>query len=381
MRARKLRSSVNTHRVFLARTMMRLIAALSSTTVLGACVSVPSLNAPTTPDPNAIQKRVATLVTLSSENIQGANRVMSPSEYARTGYNEVREACDKFFTTLIQKTNSTQLSKADWTALGTAAGTIIALAHAGASKPVGIAAAAFGLGASAYDNYQKYALLTLYPEQTKTLVFKTLDAYEASSPASAAADIVDADSRVSAFAAICTYSNINVLAQNAIATTTPTVAPAAPSTVFTTQAELDKVAEIEQVLGVASISDADLATLELMAKKQAGETDVVASLSSMADSLSAPVKKAVWDGAAVINTKFTSTVTADLTALMGNQQFAKLVNDSIAKSKAATPTATPPGTLGVGQPSPSPVFIPPSGAPQAWRPPTILLNANGNRPQ
>lgn len=358
-----------------------LILLTALTPILSGCIPISQLGAPTAPSSDVVKARATTLLTLGNTAIPSLNRALSPSEYARAGYTQVREQCDKFFSTLTLRTNSNQLTKADWTALGAAAGAIIALAHPGAAKPVGIAAAAFGLGSSAYDNYQKYGLITLYPEQTKILVFKALDAYQSASPAGSASDMIDADARVSAFAEICTYSNINALAINAIATTSATVSNATPTTVFTSQADLDKVAEIAQIIGISNVSDTDLATLEILAKKSAGDPDITATLSTIADSLTDSVKTAVWDGAALKAATFTTVVVNDLAALMSNSQFAKMVNDSIAKSKAASAAAAEQaqGEHTLVSPSQIAVFVAPAAAPQDWRPPTILLNAANSR--
>ncbi len=355
-------------------------------------ISCAAISPPTIPPSNVIKQRLDNLQTLSqlplcdksllkSDTAAGSNTtsscpanspLMTPAEYARVGYTIVDENCNNFFDTLSRATNNLQMSKSDWTALGAAAAAILALAHSTA-KPVGITAAAFGFGAITFDNYQKYALLTPYPDQTKKLVIQALKAYEKDSPPGDATDMVGADARVSGYAQICTYSGIASLAQEAINKSTATVPNGQGSTpsIFTSSEQQKAVADIKKILdlGDQTPSDTDLALIAVLSDpKQSKYFEQAAS------HLSPFVATKVWD---VKNAKplvdVLQNLDSDLKVLETNGDFVKMIADSEKNSDEATKKAG----SGVRGPVP-PVFIVPSPPAKSgqWSPPTIVVNPN-----
>ncbi len=368
-----------------------LSAALSVAFTLTGCAAV---STPTVPKPDSIKQRIDTLYTLSKQPLgassktsskdsnqdagsaaasnpvsDGSSQFMSASDYARAGYTLVDENCNDFFDALSRATNTLQMSKSDWTAAGAAAAAIVALAHS-ASKPVGITAAVFGLGAVTFDNYQKYALLTPYPEQTHKLVFQALKAYATDSPATGASDMIGADARISGYAQICTYSGIATLAQDAIAKSSATVAPNQGSkpSIFTSANETDKVNAIKTALGLSAISDQDLALLAIMVDPAASKYQAKA-----AAGLSADAKAKVWDSTTSKPLNALATIKDDLASLQSsNSDFAKMIADS----EKASGDATKKAGEGVRGGTPPVVFIPPTPPASAlqWSPPTIVVN-------
>jgi hypothetical protein len=359
-------------------------------------ISCTAISPPRVPPSNIIKQRLDNLQTLSrqplcdksllkSDTATGSTTTscpavdvsnspfMAPAEYARAGYTIVDENCNDFFDTLSRATNTLQMSKSDWTALGAAAAAILALAHSTA-KPVGITAAAFGFGSIAFDNYQKYALLTPYPDQTKKLVIQALKAYEKDSPPGDATDMIGADARVSGYAQICTYSSIASLAQEAINKATASVPNGQGGTpsIFTSSEQQAAVTHIKNLLGLAdqTPSDTDLALIAVLSdSKQAKYFEQAAS------HLSPFVAAKVWDAK---NAKplvdVLQKLDDDLKVLETNGDFVKMITDSEKSSDEATKKAGP----GVRGGPPSAVFIAPSPPSKSgkWSPPTIVVNPN-----
>lgn len=137
-------------------------------------------------------------------------------DYVMIGYNLADRACADYFDRLILASNKLRMSKADVTAVGTAAATIMSLAKSTAQQ-IGIAAAAFGLGSTVLDNVQQYLYITPYPEETRALVETAMEKYRTNAPPDIADSLEVADDMVSGYARLCTYANIAQLAKSAIA--------------------------------------------------------------------------------------------------------------------------------------------------------------------
>src|SRR6185437_1871565 len=145
------------------------LAALVVTLGLGGCASFKAQPPSATVAPEAVADRYRALYRVSHEDMSAekldapkslptnvdSSKLLSPQQYAETGYSLAFDRCNEFFDLVTRASNEVQMTKADVAALGAAAAAIIALVHQ-SSKPVGIAAAAFGLGAVGFDNYQKY---------------------------------------------------------------------------------------------------------------------------------------------------------------------------------------------------------------------------------
>lgn len=335
-------------------------------------VGCQAIKPPAIPAGDNIKAKIDHLYTLSHTPIgdkpNTSNDLMKPSDYARAGYTVVNESCNTFFDELTRASNGVQMSKADWTALGAAAATILALTHTNSAKPVGIAAAAFALGGLVLDNYQKYALLTPYPEQTQKLVFAALKVYATNSPAESAGDMIDADARISSYARLCTYSGIATLAQDAISTATPSTSGGGTASVFTTAGDQAKVADIKKLLGLKQTpSDKDLAILAVMVDPQEAQLQ-----SKAAESLSADVAKAVWDSTSGKPLPQLDAIKQDLADLLSsNAAFKAMVDKSKADSQAASKPTAGGSTKSPGQP----VFVPPLPPLGPWTPPVIEVNA------
>jgi hypothetical protein len=299
------------------------------------------------------------------------SKYITPVEYAVAGYTLADESCNSFFDLLAQATNNVQMTKADWTALGAATATILALTHS-TSKPVGIAAGLFGLGAAGFDNYQKYALLTPYPDQTKKLVIQAMQAFRSQSPPEQATDILNADARVSAYARLCTYSSISSLAQQAISTASPQAVNVGTKTIFTTAGDQQLVQTIDSALGLQSqsVSDQDLALLAIMTTSG---TDPKL-LPQIAAKLSAPVAAAVWDSTSkALKQSVVPQIQGPLAQLASsNSDFKKLI-DSI---NSATAAASPPagGNRHPADIEHAPKLVIPRAVSAPWQPPQIVIN-------
>lgn len=327
---------------------------------------------PTIPAGDEVKKKIDHLYTLSHTPIgdkpNEANDLMKPADYARAGYTVVNESCNSFFDGLTRASNGVQMTKADWTAVGAAAATILALTHTNSAKPVGIAAAAFALGGLVFDNYQKYALLTPYPEQTQKLVFAALKVYATNSPAESAVDMIDADARISGYSRLCTYSGIATLAQDAISTATPSTTGGGTTSVFTSAGDQTKVGDIQKLLQLKQPpADKDLAVLAVMVDPQEVQLQ-----SKAAESLSADVAKIVWDSANGKPLPALDSIKQDLADLLSSNAAFKAMVD---KSKSDSEAASKPPKGGPTKSPGEPVFVPPVPPLGPWTPPVITVNA------
>jgi hypothetical protein len=350
------------------------LAVICITLALGACVSFKAQPPPASVVPEDVGDRYRALYRISHEDMSkqklkdgdtlpasvDKGLLITPPQYAETGYTLALTRCNTFFDLVTKASNDLQMTKADVAALGTAAAAIIALVHR-ASKPVGITAAAFGLGAVGFDNYQKYALLTAYPTQTHDLVLAAMKAYRTDSPPTDAKDIIEADARVSGYAEICTYSNIVGLAGQAIGSATVKAVGNAPATnIFTTSEDVANVKKIQTDLQLSDSPSADdLAVLAVMADPSTKPQD----LPTLAKMLSDQVSKKVWDPDKKQSLDALKTITPILTDLTkSNKDFATLI--SAKKAKLASS----------GRPGDRNPEVPSLPIGTAWQPPTILLN-------
>lgn len=356
------------------------LAAVGLTLGVSACASFKAQPPSAVVSPEDVADRYRALYRVSHEDMSTKkldlqakipekvddNKLFTPQQYAETGYSLAFDRCNNFFDLVTKASNELQMTKADVAALGTAAAAIIALVHQ-SSKPVGITAAAFGLGAAGFDNYQKYALLTTYPTQTHDLVLAAMKAYRTDSPPGDAKDIIEADARVSGYAQLCTYSSIVGLAGQAITTATVKVASSPPqSNIFTTDAELANVKKVQTALQLSDPPGADdLAVLAVMADSTTKNTDQPI----LAKMLSDAVAKKVWDAAnnKKIDASF-SSITQPLGDLKNNKDFSTL----IAAKKALLNPASANGRPGDRNPIAAGV----QGVPRVtqWQPPQIVIN-------
>jgi hypothetical protein len=351
------------------------LVVMGMTMGLGACASFKVQPPAASVNPAEVGDRYRTLYRIAHEDMSKAKlkdtdsipdnvdteKLLTAQQYAETGYTLALNRCDTFFDLVTKASNELQMTKSDFAALSTAAAAIIALVHR-TSKPVGITAAAFGLGAVAFDNYQKYALLTVYPTQTHDLVRAAMNAYRTDSPPDGAKDIIEADARVSGYAQLCTYSNIVGLAGQAISKATVKAVGNTPSTVFTSAEDLANVKKIQSAPGLSGTpSDADLSVLAVMADSSTSDSD----LPKLAKMLSGAVAKKVWDADKKQKLAALGIIGPTLNDLAkSNSAFATLISDTKAKLR---PGDRPPTRVGSSSPGNT-----------EWQPPTILVNEDAN---
>jgi hypothetical protein len=341
------------------RTIAGLIMLSLLTLLLAACASAPKIASP-----DDIEAKYKDLYRVTTDNVAATGqsaKTMSAQEYARTGYTLVQERCNTFFDEITKATNDLQMTKADVAALGAAAAVIIALAHR-SSKPVAITAAAFGFGTSVFDSYQKYALLTAYPTQTRDLVQAAMEAYAKDSPAADAKDIVEADARISGYAQLCTYSGIVALAAKAISTSAPKAVSQTASSVFTTADDVSKVTQIKTLLGLpdVTLSDNTLALLELMADPSTADALRI----QIPAQLPSDVAAKVWSSDTNSKLAALDKIAPLLSQLAtSNKAFAQIIA-GIKKASTSRP----------GDVNAAPTLVVPAGPPGPWSPPIITIN-------
>lgn len=235
----------------------------------------------------AISDRFDTLKALETQ------KSMTPATYATLAFGMADHACSQYFDGLIYQSNMLRMSKADVTAIGAAAATIMALTKT-ATRDIGIASAAVGATAVALDNVQQYAYLTPYPEETKGLVQNAMVKFRQSRGPSSASTWADAESLVRAYADLCSYSSIAVLAKSAISRAPVKDANDAKH-LFSDTEILTILQPLKAYLGIGdiSLSDDDYAYLEIVSEDKIDPT----VQRTLLDKLPVAVRGKVWDSA------------------------------------------------------------------------------------
>jgi len=148
-----------------------------------------------------------------------------PATYVKVGYGLVERECGTFFDALDKAQDQASFVRQELTLGGAGAAGILAAVKAGVI-PITITGIAVPLAANTIENYQNFALITPYPDETAILVRSALKTFRdnASSPT----DIYDAVALVQSYAAICTYSGIHQLAKQALAKAQTTDHPQPP---------------------------------------------------------------------------------------------------------------------------------------------------------
>lgn len=147
---------------------------------------------------------------------------VTPAEYTAAGYNYVYRQCNNYFDSLILLQNESGFSGDLIVASGSALGTILGLARA-SSVAIGAIAATTGFATATVNSYNSRALMTPYPNETKSLIISALDSYRAKFPPNSISDAPEAILNVQHFAELCTYSGITRAAKQALATASGTV--------------------------------------------------------------------------------------------------------------------------------------------------------------
>lgn len=247
---------------------------------------------------------------------------MTPAAYATLAFGMADHACSQYFDGLIYQSNMLRMRKADVTAIGAAAATIMALTKT-ATRDIGIASAAVGTTAVVLDNVQQYAYLTPYPEETKGLVQNAMVAFRQSRGPTSVSTWEDAESLVRAYADQCSYSSIAVFAKSAISRA-PVKDANAVKHLFSDAETLAILQPLKAALGIADVtlSDDDYAYLEIISE---GKIDPTVQR-TLLDKLPAAVRDKVWDSVAkkiTANFQRVSSRLHDLT--LTNTDFGKRV--------------------------------------------------------
>ena len=152
---------------------------------------------------------------LSIGNEMPKNQEVSPADYTAAGYNYVYRQCSNYFDSLILYQNKTHFTNDIVVAGGSGSGAILGLAKA-SSAAIGGLAAGVGFVTSAINSFDNRALITPYPNETKTLILSALDTYRGSYPPAGARTPAEAIVNVQHFAELCTYSGITRAAKQAL---------------------------------------------------------------------------------------------------------------------------------------------------------------------
>jgi len=163
--------------------------------------------------PKMVESSDVTAQFTSHEDM--AFKTMTPAQYVATGYNLVYSNCTNYFDALIKLQNQTGFVKDTTIAGGSAAGAILGLAKA-SSAVIGGLAAGVGFAAATIDSFDKRALVTPYPDETKSLILAALDKFSSDAPADTTSSPGIAIARVQHYAELCTYSGISRFAKQAL---------------------------------------------------------------------------------------------------------------------------------------------------------------------
>ncbi|QJU59677.1 hypothetical protein HL653_19670 [Sphingomonas sp. AP4-R1] len=153
---------------------------------------------------------------------------ITPADYTDAGYSYVFRQCNTYFDTLIRLQHKTGFGSDMVGAGGATAGAVLGLAKA-SSMAIGIVAAGFGFLGTAVTSFDRRALITPYPDETKTLIIGALNRYRAAFPPSSIRTPGEAHANVQRYAELCTYSGITRAAKEALSNAKGTVTdPARP---------------------------------------------------------------------------------------------------------------------------------------------------------
>jgi hypothetical protein len=140
---------------------------------------------------------------------------VKPSDYTAAGYSYVYRQCSNYFDALIKYQNETHFASDIVVAGGSTAGTIMGLLKT-SSQAIGAVAAGVGFANAALNSFDNRALITPYPNETKTLILSALDKYRETVPPEKVTTATSALVNVEHFAELCTYSGITRAAKQAL---------------------------------------------------------------------------------------------------------------------------------------------------------------------
>jgi hypothetical protein len=183
---------------------------------------------------------------------------VSPPEYVADGYNKVYAACTNYFDGLIAIQNQTAFAGDVAGASASTSATVLSLVKASAVT-VGSVAAGIGGVSSIIKSFDDRALVTPYPDETKSLILEALRQFATNAPPSTTNTPGEAIERVQHYAELCTYSGISRFAKMALSQARPQ-AENGPRSILT-GADLDDARVIATSLDVTALSDKQYALL------------------------------------------------------------------------------------------------------------------------
>ncbi|WP_133244949.1 hypothetical protein [Caulobacter radicis] len=226
---------------------------------LGGCETISfgpkAPNSPTLEDVKTTADGISTQVGLAG----------GPVRYVEAGYYGVDKACNAYFDNLIQAQNIAGFSSDAITAAGAAGASVEALRKnsALAARQLARIAAGGALANAVVGAYDRRALMTPYPSETKTLIVEALYKFRQENPLSDVRTGAQAALVVERYAEICTYSGITRFAKLALSRA-PTPAVTNPPSTMLNGAQVAAAGGIEALLKVdaGSLSDRQLAILQ-----------------------------------------------------------------------------------------------------------------------
>lgn len=265
--------------------------------------------------------------TYYTEQEKDALKDLTPAQYVAAGYNKVYAACTTYFDALIKVQNETEFAKDTTVAAGSATGAILGLANAASAVIAGLAAGV-GFASATIENFNKHALVTPYPDETKSLILAALDKFSTDAPPETTTSPGLAIARVQHYAELCTYSGISRFAKQALQSAK--LASDNQQTSILSDSDRVYAAAIAGKLGTAQQFTQDQLALLYWFFVDKGDGDKTTSLSIMKnfpDSIKALLidsKGTPTSGEPAI----ASAVKPWLVAVyQGNKQFQKLVAD------------------------------------------------------
>lgn len=230
-----------------------------SAVALGGC----STTEPFGPKPVTIPTNNA--ISGASTDLRNAvNGAGGPSSYASAGYRLAYRSCSEYFDNITMMQNGVGFSSDSVGAFAAAGATVAVLQKNAtrAAQTVARLAASALLADSILKSYDKKALLTPYPAETKGLILSAMKAYENGAAPSSAATADDAVAMVQEYANFCTYSSIPMYAKQVLNSATPHDSNT-PSESILTVSDGTHAAAIAASIGVPAtrLTDRQLAVL------------------------------------------------------------------------------------------------------------------------
>ncbi len=146
-----------------------------------------------------------------------------PAEYVGAGYGSVYKACGDYFDNLVEMQNVVGFGNDITKSVGVAGTGLSALLKNAtlAQRQVTRWSTGATLISAGFDAFDKRALMTPYPSETKTLILRGLTAYEALNPPTSADTPAEAFSLVAGYAEMCSYSGVARYAKQALSNAEP----------------------------------------------------------------------------------------------------------------------------------------------------------------